>query len=121
MILRKASTHANDCGSSHLQNEPKKTPSRTHLHADQLGSRYFETKRTGRDYLRDIFAGPRPMKAPAFARQNDDAARRIGLSLVAIELFAATPWRTRRTSPCRFHLPDACPASASCLRALSRE
>ena len=45
----------------------------------------FETERTDRRHLRDVFAGLRPVEMPGFARQNDDASRRIGLHLVAVE------------------------------------
>src|SRR6266853_6487491 len=45
----------------------------------------FETKRTDCRHLRDVFAGLRPVEMPGFAWKNDDASRRIGLHLVAIE------------------------------------
>src|SRR6478672_13869730 len=45
----------------------------------------FEAKRTNCCYLSDVFAGFRPMKMPGFAWKNDDASRRIGLHLFAIE------------------------------------
>src|SRR5258708_8642083 len=45
----------------------------------------FEAERSDRRHLRDVFAGLRPMEMPGFAWKNDDASRRIGLHLVAIE------------------------------------
>jgi hypothetical protein len=45
----------------------------------------FETKRADRRHLRDVFAGLRPVEMPGFARQNDDASRRIGFHLFAVE------------------------------------
>src|ERR1700751_4801335 len=45
----------------------------------------FKAERSDRRHLRDVFAGLRPMEMPGFAWKNDDASRRIGLHLVAIE------------------------------------
>src|SRR5258705_12702143 len=45
----------------------------------------FKAKRTDCRYLSDVFAGLRPVEMPGFAWKNDDASRRIGLHLVAIE------------------------------------
>src|SRR5882757_1287069 len=45
----------------------------------------FEAERSDRRHLRDVFARLRPMEMPGFAWKNDDASRRIGLHLVAIE------------------------------------
>src|SRR5258708_9430438 len=45
----------------------------------------FKAKRSDRRHLRDVFAGLRPMEMPGFAWKNDDASRRIGLQLIAIE------------------------------------
>src|ERR1700730_1951583 len=50
----------------------------------------FEAKRPNRRYLRDVLAGLGPMEVPGIAGQNDDAAGRIGLHLVAVELLAET-------------------------------
>src|SRR3984957_1432268 len=50
----------------------------------------FEAKRPNRRHLRDVLAGLGPMEVPGIARQNDDAAGRIGLHLVAVELLAET-------------------------------
>jgi hypothetical protein len=46
----------------------------------------FKAERSDRRHLRDVFAGLRPMEMPGFAWKNDDASRRIGLHLVAIEV-----------------------------------
>src|SRR6185437_15592728 len=48
----------------------------------------LEAERADRRDLRDIFAGFRPMAVPGLSRQDDDAARRIGLYLLTIELLA---------------------------------
>src|ERR1700761_5068464 len=48
----------------------------------------FESERADGADLRDIFTGLRPMKMPGLAGQHDDAARRIGLHLFAVEFFA---------------------------------
>ena len=45
----------------------------------------FKAERSDRRHLRDVFTGLRPMEMPGFAWKNDDASRRIGLHLVAIE------------------------------------
>ena len=48
----------------------------------------FESERTGCAYLRDVLTGFGPVEVRRVSRQNDDAARRIGLYLVAVELIA---------------------------------
>jgi hypothetical protein len=48
----------------------------------------LEAKRTNRSYLGDVFAGLRPMEVPRIAGQNDDAATRIRLDLIAVESIA---------------------------------
>src|SRR5580700_2863069 len=50
----------------------------------------FEAKRTDRRHLRDVFSGLRPMEMPGLAWKNDDASRRIGFHLVAIEGLSET-------------------------------
>src|ERR1700731_1302106 len=50
----------------------------------------FEAKRPNRRYLRDVLARLGPMEVPGIAGQNDDAAGRVGLDLVAVELLAET-------------------------------
>src|SRR6185295_1326510 len=45
----------------------------------------FKAERSDRRHLRDVFAGLRPVVVPGLAWKNDDASRRIGLHLVAIE------------------------------------
>jgi len=45
----------------------------------------FKAKRTDCRYLSDVFTRLRPVEMPGFAWKNDDASRRIGLHLVAIE------------------------------------
>ena len=53
-----------------------------------VGVLIVKAERANRRDLCDIFPGLRPMEVPGFARQNDDAARRISLHLVAVELLA---------------------------------
>src|SRR6516162_10394956 len=48
----------------------------------------FKAQRSNRGHLRDVFAGLRPMEVPGIAGQNDDAAGRISLHRVAVELLA---------------------------------
>jgi hypothetical protein len=48
----------------------------------------FEAKRSDGRHLADVFTGFCPMKVVRVARQNDDAAGRIGLKLLGIEPIA---------------------------------
>src|SRR5262249_25614499 len=48
----------------------------------------FQAKRSNRGHLRNVFASLSPMEVPGIAGQNDDAAGRISLHRVAVELLA---------------------------------
>src|SRR5271166_129508 len=52
------------------------------------GIEVFEAERTDGVDLADVLAGLRPVEVPRIAGEHDDAAGRIGLHLVAVELFA---------------------------------
>src|SRR5208282_6538475 len=52
------------------------------------GIQVLEAKRPNRCYLSDVFAGLCPVKVGGIARQNDDAARRIRVHHIAVELIA---------------------------------
>ena len=48
----------------------------------------FKAKRPNRRHLRDVLTGFRPVEMGCIARQNDDAAGRIRLQLIGVELIA---------------------------------
>ena len=52
------------------------------------GIQIFKPKRTDGVHLGDVLSGLCSVEVPGVAGQNDDAARRIRLHLVAVELFA---------------------------------
>ena len=52
------------------------------------GIEKFNAERADRRYLRDVFAGSRPVEMGSVAGQHDHASRRKSLHLVAVELIA---------------------------------
>jgi hypothetical protein len=73
----------------------------------------FQLERPHRGYLRNLFAGFRPVEMGRVARENDHGAGRIGFQLARVEFITQSDIKDTRKPRYRLDPLGACEASAS--------